>query len=359
MESPTTDVVIIGAGLTGLTLAYLLRQSGKSVLLLEARDRIGGRVHTDYVDEVAPLELGATWLGRKHTALWDLLRELDLSVYSQRQTDRAIYESAGPGGHQLVRLPANDAPSYRIAGGSSRLIEALVARLQPDQLRLGRQVRRVTTELHCLIVETDVPALPARTVVSTVPPYLLDRTVAIAPPLPATLRGIAGRTHTWMGESIKVGLRYARPFWRERGLSGTVFSQAGPVTEMYDHADQADGLYALKGFVHPAWSDRSSEERRAAVVAQLMRYYGSIAADYLDYQEMSWAAEPLTYRPYLSSVAPHQYGGHPVYRNAYLDGRLYLAGSETADRFSGYMEGAVRSARYVYRQLQTAAAASY
>ena len=58
-----SDIVIIGAGLTGLTLAYLLRNSGKKVFIVEARNRLGGRILTKGMETNQPIEMGATWLG--------------------------------------------------------------------------------------------------------------------------------------------------------------------------------------------------------------------------------------------------------------------------------------------------------
>jgi monoamine oxidase len=56
------DVVIVGAGMAGLRAAQVLTAAGKSVVILEARDRIGGRVHTDRTGFGIPIELGASWI---------------------------------------------------------------------------------------------------------------------------------------------------------------------------------------------------------------------------------------------------------------------------------------------------------
>ncbi|MBV6654497.1 MAG: FAD-dependent oxidoreductase, partial [Mameliella sp.] len=68
--------------------------------------------------------------------------------------------------------------------------------------------------------------------------------------------------------------------------------------------------------------------------------------------ETVWQTEPLTYAPYEQQPLPHQNSGHGDYRKAYWNGRLFLAGSETADAFPGYMEGAVRSAEWVHQELK-------
>jgi monoamine oxidase len=56
------DVAIVGAGLAGLTAARELRAAGASVLVLEARDRVGGRTASEVIDGVV-LDMGAQWFG--------------------------------------------------------------------------------------------------------------------------------------------------------------------------------------------------------------------------------------------------------------------------------------------------------
>lgn len=61
MSSQHVDTLIVGAGVAGLTAARLLRQHGQSVMVLEARDRIGGRLHTEHRDGYVT-DLGASWI---------------------------------------------------------------------------------------------------------------------------------------------------------------------------------------------------------------------------------------------------------------------------------------------------------
>ena len=56
-------VIILGAGLTGLTTAWLLKKQGIKALILEARDHIGGRIETIEGANHTPIEMGATWFG--------------------------------------------------------------------------------------------------------------------------------------------------------------------------------------------------------------------------------------------------------------------------------------------------------
>ena len=345
MPSPTTDLLILGAGLTGLTLAYRLRASGLTIRIHEGRDRTGGRILTLRDENGPPREMGATWFGQKHTALVDLLAELGVGSFEQQLGERAIYEPISTSPPQLVQLPPNDAPSYRIQGGTDTLIEALAQRLPAGQIEFGRRVQSIAAEGDGLLVTTDTGRrYAARRVVSTLPPYLLHRTVTITPALPPSAQAVLTQTHTWMGESIKIGLSYPTPFWREPGTSGTVFSNVGPIPELYDHSDYTDQRYALVGFLNPAYFALAQAERRDLVLAQLRKYYGNRADTYTAYAETVWRDEPLTFAPYSGHVLPHQHNGHPFLREPYLDGRLLIAGSETAEQFPGYMDGAVRSA---------------
>ncbi|WP_020566777.1 flavin monoamine oxidase family protein [Neolewinella persica] len=344
----TTETLIIGAGLTGLTAAYELHKAGKPFLLIEARDRIGGRILTSRTDGGAALELGATWLGKKHQELISLLSELGIGVFEQVTGGRAIYEAISTSPPQVVQLPHNDEPSYRIAGGSEMFIRELRSKILSTSVRLDEAVLALKGTPDYVEVTTAKGVYHAGIVISTLPPHLFTSKIQVSPALPSQLLNIAQQTHTWMGESIKVGLRYAKPFWREDGApGGTIFSNVGPVSEMYDHTNIEESKYALKGFLNSAYHSLTREERRDMVLTQLRKYFGDVVDDYLAYEEGVWRQEPYTFVPYASHVLPHQHNGHPIFRDTYLDGRLLLAGSETAVVYPGYMDGAVRSGKRV------------
>ena len=77
-----TDVVVVGAGLAGLSAARDLALGGADVLVLEARERVGGRVEQVSVDDARPVQLGGEMIGRAHTAYLGLVEELGLTLDS-------------------------------------------------------------------------------------------------------------------------------------------------------------------------------------------------------------------------------------------------------------------------------------
>src|SRR5215472_248089 len=87
MTETSWDVVIVGAGVAGLTAARALAEAGRSVLLLEARDRVGGRVWTRHeIDTTAPVELGAEFIHGKIPQTLELLREAGESALQESGT---------------------------------------------------------------------------------------------------------------------------------------------------------------------------------------------------------------------------------------------------------------------------------
>ena len=201
-----------------------------------------------------------------------------------------------------------------------------------------------------------------RLLVSTLPPRLLAHSVTFSPALREEEVRIMKETHTWMGESIKAGLTYSSPFWREKQLAGAVQSQCGPFLQLYDQSSHDDRLGALVtlsivlklsliplqvGFLSPDLSSLTRAERETEVKAQLVKMFGPEAGDSLQYWETLWEKEKFTVwcegKETERPLSQNNYG-HPLYQAPLLGGRLILGGSETALRGAGFMEGAVNSA---------------
>ncbi len=91
----TRKVVIIGAGFAGLSAGYMLKQNGFDVTILEARNRIGGRVFSHKIDDNPDLviELGAEWVGASHERLIAMCNEFGLELKDNRFESRMIYDN--------------------------------------------------------------------------------------------------------------------------------------------------------------------------------------------------------------------------------------------------------------------------
>lgn len=149
----TKNLTIIGAGLTGLSLAYFLRKQEINITLLEAQEQIGGRILTIKEGQAPPIEMGATWIGKQHTKILKLLNDLGLEVFEQTLGPQAIYEAISTSPPQLVKLPPNNDPSYRIAGGTISLLDGLKSFLTPEAIQYNTIVRSITQNDQGLITK--------------------------------------------------------------------------------------------------------------------------------------------------------------------------------------------------------------
>jgi monoamine oxidase len=352
MQNKSTDILIIGAGLTGLTLAYYLKQLNLSVTIVESRHRVGGRIFTKYKDNNAPIELGATWFTQEHSELIKLLNTLNIDVFEQYYGTTAIYEPNTSNPPQLVSLPQSNYKSYRIKNGTESIIQALLNAIDTDLIITNCTISSIHDKNEILIVKSDKIEFHCKWVVSTLPPYLFYKTIKTEPNLRVELIEIMQNTHTWMGESIKVGFTYKTPFWKAKNTSGTIYSNMSPLQEFYDHSS-SDGIrHALVGFMNNSYSAISKAERLELALNQLQRYYGEQVLKYLSYEELVWKDEQYTSIDYDHYIMPQQNNGHPLYQNGFLNKRLIIAGTETSPYASGKMEGAVRSALNTFKYIE-------
>ncbi|MEU8657408.1 flavin monoamine oxidase family protein [Actinoplanes philippinensis] len=113
------DVVVVGAGVTGLTVANRLHAAGRRVVVLEARDRVGGRLLTEDHEGVR-LEVGGQWVSPDQTALLALIDELGLEMYSRYRAGASIYI-----GRDGVRRTF-EGEKFPVSAGTAAEVERLV-----------------------------------------------------------------------------------------------------------------------------------------------------------------------------------------------------------------------------------------
>jgi len=354
----TVEVIIIGAGLTGLTLARHLTQQDKEFLMLEARDRIGGRVSTLETEDGAVVEMGATWFFPPFKNLFKLLKEIKVELTEQYLKGYTMYESDKDSPPRKSYSSGDDDDMFRIKGGTRKIVETLYESMDKSKVRLGEKVTEIKVTPSGVEVVSNGVTFRGQKVVTTIPPQLLAYSVKISPPLREDILGVLKETHTWMGDSIKGAVTYAAPFWKEDGLSGALYSNVGPFVQMYDQTTSDGKHAALVGFVHDGIAHLPLEQRRDRIIAQLTRVFGEQARDYLGYKDTIWFKESLTMGGPNNGPAPrvsrHKNNGHRVYQQALMEGRLIIGGSETSPQAGGYMEGAVNSAKHIDSLLKSA-----
>ncbi|MFN2502648.1 MAG: flavin monoamine oxidase family protein [Acidimicrobiales bacterium] len=342
------DVLVVGAGLSGLTAASALSAGGLAVQVVEARNRVGGRLHTVISDD-ACFDLGATWHWEDQPRVRALAAELGLTAFPQYQEGRTLHEDADGNPPEPVEVAPPPAAFLRFVGGTQALSERLAERLSPGQISLATTVTAVTDEGSHLAVDVEnedgaSSRLESPWVVMTLPPRLALESVSFAPEIPGEFLEVIEATPTWMGEAIKCVAVYDTPFWRTAGCSGSAFSDRGPLYEVHDASTHDAAVAALWGLVVPHsdfWA-MDVDERAPLVLDQLARLFGPEAGDPAQYMERDWAADPYTSEDGHSHSEPVPYG-HPLFGQTHLGGRLVWAGTETAEEGGGHMEGAVRA----------------
>lgn len=91
----TADVIVVGAGLSGLYAAREVLRAGLEPLALEADDRVGGRILTEQVAPGIEVEIGAQWIGDTHHRMRTLAAELGVETFAQYEEGEATYELLG------------------------------------------------------------------------------------------------------------------------------------------------------------------------------------------------------------------------------------------------------------------------
>ncbi|WOV86950.1 FAD-dependent oxidoreductase [Sporosarcina oncorhynchi] len=350
-------VIIIGAGLSGLYAASMLHAKGIECVILEARERIGGRVLSQAIadrPELGKLDLGPTWFWPEHEpVIAGLVKELGLRTFEQHTKGALLFEQSADQPAQRHMLPEGAvAKSMRFVGGVQSLIDAVADGLPESVIQLNRRVTAIhmdeegTVSLDVKHAGEGKESLRARAIILALPPRIVADRITFTPPLPRHLISSLTDKPTWMAGQAKAVAVYDQPFWRDAGLSGQVTSWAGPLQEIHD-ASPDTGSGALFGFFGLSANDRKQlgEERvRELVVAQLAKLFGSAAERPVSLLYKDWSADtdtsvtedakPLTDFPVYGELADA----------GIWNSKLFFAGTETSSEHGGHLEGALRSA---------------
>lgn len=324
------DVVIVGAGISGLATAHGLLDAGVSVAILEARERTGGRLLG------SPFDLGASWFWPGEERVRRLTDRWGIGTFDQHRAGDAVIDDL----HGVQRYPGNpiDVPAHRIVGGTATLARVLTEALPPDVLHVETPVKLITDDL---IVVTPKHEWHPRHVVLALPPALAASTISFPTRVPQSTIEVALRTPVWMGNAVKVVAHYREPFWRGAGLAGAGMSRRGPLQEIHDMSGADGEPAALFGFARPESLHADAE---ANIRAQLVRMFGAEADDPLEILVQDWSEERWTTPRGIPASTDYAMFGHRAFREPAMGGRLHWASTETAESYAGHIEGALEAA---------------
>jgi monoamine oxidase len=400
------DVAIIGAGAAGLGAARALQGSGVSVIVLEARDRIGGRAHTVMAAPGIPFDMGCGWLHsadrnsfvgiaqqlgfeiNKARAPWreqsydstfptadriDFFRAMDAfydraETAAENDTDAPASNCLEPGnrwnamidavstyinGFELDDVSLHDMDAYedtevnwRVQAGYGALIAAYGA---PCPVSLDTQVRVIDHAGPRIRIETSKGTLNAGRVIVTVPTNLLaDETIRFDPLLPAKVDAARGLP---LGTNNKVllALDGADALPGDSGLRGpTVSARVGSFQIRPFGTPTIEGFYGgtfareLEDAGPGALSAQAIDEVVALLGSNFRRRLSPLA-------ESRWAHDPFAQGAY-SAARPGHAGARAILASP-VDGRLFFAGEATSPHFFSTAHGARDSGERAAREI--------
>jgi len=389
------DVVVIGAGLAGLVAADELERAGCEVVTLEARERVGGRVHSRELDNGAVVEMGAEFILPGNSAVRELAERLRLGLwdkgmrYGMREPrggigttqeeiaaaveaiDQALAapgSSSGsavdlldsleiePGAREAIlarveisaaspaeRVAASDLgglahideePSPSIAGGNQRLAIGLSAELD-GRVHLGTPVRKVAWGDEGVRVLTEEGEIEATACVVAVPASMVEK-IEFRPALPEPHGSVLAEVA--YGQAAKLFVPLRRP--------GAEPSAVMSVPERYwcwtatgDESLPQPVLNSFAGSM-PALERLRVAEGPDAWLALLRALRPDLELDPGGALLSTWSDDPWVRGAYSLAGDPRRAEilSEPA-------GPLTFAGEHAGGRFNGLMEGAIRSGR--------------
>lgn len=429
------NAIVIGAGFAGLKAASVLVARGKSVTVLEARDRVGGRVEAGELCG-RTIDRGAQWIGPGHDLLLAEARRFGMETYLQYADGKTILSlngkktefkgnvpKMGPislvelamlqsrwnkemktlpkgapwtapnakewdsqtlaswaqknlstkttrafaslvpkgaygaeaeqvsylwlvemlrsnGGLDYLMNVEGGAVDAKFKGGAHQIARHLAADLG-ERVVLSAPVRAVMQDESGVTVVTDKGAFAADDVIVAMPPAICQR-IDFGTGISARRASLQQRMP--QGAIIKVHAAYREPFWRRKGYSGQIATNDSTLGLTMEDT-QENGPALLIGFIEGSkayeLSAMGGNERRAKVIDCLADMFGPEANDVIGYAEKDWVADEWA-RGYVGTMPP---GLLTTFGEALRDpcGRVHWAGSETAEHWYGYMEGALMS----------------
>ncbi len=339
--------LIVGGGLSGLALAEMMEARRQDYLLVEARDRFGGRIKTEHYAG-GYFDMGPAWFWPGQPRIATLIDRLGLKSFDQFAQGELMFEDE-QGRIQRGRVFSSMQGSWRLKGGLAALTQGLADKLPESRKYLNSSVATLEHGKEGITASfANGGTVVADQAVLCLPPRIAAE-INFLPALPDVTKTSMLAVSTWMAGQAKAIAVYDEPFWRDAGLSGDAMSRLGPIVEIHDASPAEGGPFALFGFIGVPPEAREDEgELHQHLLNQLERIFGARAANPLKLIVKDWAFDPFT-----ATAADHApLYAHPTYGlpqalAGLWDGKLQFGGTEVAPQFGGYIEGALEAAENV------------
>lgn len=396
MSFPSSiDVAIIGAGAAGLGAAHALRGSGLSVIVLEARNRLGGRAWTVQASPEVTFDVGCGWLhSADKNSFVPIARALafelnkDLPPWRERaygnafpQSERddfmratdAFYERLW----QAAQKGKDEPASLSLETGNrwNAMIDAISTYINGCELKdmstldwdayedseLNWRVRRgygaliaaygapCPVVLNCNVtltdhsgkrvrIETSQGTLTADRVIVTAPTDLIaDETIRFSPPLTAKVDAARGLP-LGVDDKVTLALEGAEAFPKEGNLRG-----ASMRTEMGTYHIRPFGQPCIEGFFGGSFARQLEDAGEGAIAAhsidEIAGFLGNdIRRKLKPLYESRWGHDPFARGSYSHALPGH--ANDRAVLAAPVDGRLFFAGEATSPTFFTTAHGA-------------------
>ena len=253
----STEVIIVGGGLSGLALADHMQQAGIDYLVLETRDRLGGRIKVGEYND-SSVDLGPSWFWPGQYRIAKAVDRFDLMRFNQYAAGTLSFEDQNGEIHRNMGYASMEG-SYRMKGGLASVINAYAAALDESKIIKNAHVTtaRFTDRVEVVLGDGDI--VSGQRLVLAIPPRVAAK-ITYEPELSIVETQALMAIPTWMGGQAKFVAVYDEPFWRTAGLSGDAMSRHGPLVEIHDASDAQTKTGALFGFVGVPANSRKGHE---------------------------------------------------------------------------------------------------
>jgi monoamine oxidase len=230
----------------------------------------------------------------------------------------------------------------RFPGGTQQIALRMAEELGP-RVVLNAAVRSIERRSDgTLTVGSDRGEVAAKAVIVAVPPAHRAG-IAFDPALPPEYEKLS--QHWPQGNLSKAYVAYETPFWRADGRSGEALSDEGPVFITFDVSPSDAGPGILLGFTDARTFDPlPAAQRRAQALEGFVTLFGDAAGHPIDYLDHCWGTEEFAPGGPTAAVPPGSWTTYGPWLRKPVDG-IFWAGTETADEWTGFLDGAVRSGK--------------